>query len=335
MLVMGETVMIDNRCVSEAFWKELQEGGALYPFFVMVSDKRNGLQLRFRGNAKPYEAITIYYNNHIVWKISKQKRSYKVEVSVNHAKGEAKEQLLKDLADKPLCFNIQSKSVQDKPFVNRTSFDDFFVNKTYSLMIAAIKKYFGEDSDKEKYKEKYKEKRRQQEIFEALTDSENGLYAYDLEFAQSYESRKEKEAAGKQNEPDVLAIRYTNWKPTSLVLIEVKSTRIACEDKNSGIIPHIDGMYKYMNSPYMQNRKQEAHDIINAYKELKLHNPPSTVPEAANINDYEMMMILTDEAVTYYKKEEIKEKIKEEIKAKQINCPIYEWSSEEGLTMLD
>ena len=146
--------MIDNRCVSEAFWKELQEGGALYPFFVMVSDKRNGLQLRFRGNAKPYEAITIYYNNHIVWKISKQKRSYRVEVSANHAKGEDKERLLRELADEPLCFNILSKSAQDYPFVNRSSFDDFFVNKTYSLMTAAIKKYFGENSDKEKYIEK-------------------------------------------------------------------------------------------------------------------------------------------------------------------------------------
>ena len=325
MLVIGETVMIDNRCVSEAFWKELQEGGALYSFWVMVSDKCNGLQLRFRGNAKPYETITIYYNNHIVWKISKQKRSYKVEVSANHAKGEDKAGLLRELADAPLCFNILSKSAQDNPFVNRTSFDDFFVNKTYSLMIAAIKKYFGEDSDKEKYIEK----KRQQEIFEALTDSENGLYAYDLEFAQSYETRKEKEAAGKQNEPDVLAIKYKNGEPVSLVLIEVKSTRIACEDQNSGIIPHIEGMYKYMNGPYMQNRKQEAHDIISAYKELKLHNPPSTVPEPAKIKAYEMMMILTDEAVTYYKEN------KEEIKANQLNCQIYEWSSEEGLTMLD
>lgn len=330
MLLMGEDVMDDNRCVSKEFWKELQEGGALYSFWGMVSDKHNRLQLRFRGNAKPYETITIYYNNHIVWKISKQKRSYKVEVSANHAKGEDKACLLRNLADKSLCFNIQSKNAQRYPFVNRTVFDDFFVHETYRLMIDAINKFFGEDSDEDKYREK----RRQQEIFEALTDSENGLYAYDLEFAQSYGSKKEKKVYSKQNEPDVLAVRYENGEPSALVLIEVKSTRIACKDEKSGIIKHIEGMYKYMKGPYMQNRKQEAHDIINAYKELKLHNPPSTVPEVDKIKTYEMMMILTDEAAKYYK-EEIREEIQAEIKEKQLNCPIYEWSTDADLSLLD
>lgn len=53
-----------------------------------------------------------------------------------------------------------------------------------------------------------------------------------------------KDNAGEQNEPDLLAIRYSKGIPEVIVLIEVKSREQACkdEDKNSGIQKHIDCM---------------------------------------------------------------------------------------------
>ncbi|WP_027205518.1 hypothetical protein [Butyrivibrio fibrisolvens] len=67
--------MNDNRAVSKNFLEAFWEKGALSPFLAKIKEDNSGLQLRFRGNDTP-EAITIYYNNHIVWKISKHTRGY-------------------------------------------------------------------------------------------------------------------------------------------------------------------------------------------------------------------------------------------------------------------
>ncbi len=179
----------------------------------------------------------------------------------------------------------------------------------YNLMVEEIKAFFGSG--------KYLEKKIQQELFEALTDSQDGLYVYDLEFKQR--------GSKCENEPDMLAVRYSGGRPQSIVLIEVKSNRKACEDETSGLTKHLDGMNYYIKeSPYINNRKQEAHDIISAYKSLNLHNPPKIVPDPEDIKGFEMMIILTDTAIDYY--HEYEDIIQEYIKEKEYDCEIMEWT---------
>lgn len=302
--------MDDNRAVNKTFWEALLENGALSPFLAKIKEENSGLQLRFRGNNTP-EAITIYYNNHMVWRISKHTHGYKVEVSANHAKGSRKDELLEQLQREPLCFITSSKHSQSYPYVIRESFDNRFVDLTYNMMVSAIRDFFGS--------EKYREKRIQQELFDAMTDSQDGLYAYDLEFKQRGGTKFE-------NEPDMLAVRYSGGSPQSIVLIEVKSKWKACEDGTSGLTKHLDGMNDYIKeSPYLINRKHEAHDIISAYKGLNLHNPPKFVPDPEDIKSFEMMIILTDTAVDYYHTHDVD--IQKYIQKQEYSCEIVKWIS--------
>ncbi|WP_026659731.1 hypothetical protein [Butyrivibrio sp. AC2005] len=308
--------MNDNRCVSKTFWEAFLENGALSPFLDKIKEENSGLQLRFRGNNTP-EAITVYYNNHMVWKISTHRRRYKVEVSANHAKGSRKEELLERLRREPLGFITNSKHAQSYPYVIRETFDDSFVDMTYNMMVEAIKEFFGSG--------KYQEKRIQQELFDALTGSKDGLYVYDLEFKQRGHKY--------ENEPDMLAVRYSGGKPQSIVLIEVKSKRKACEDETSGLTRHLDGMNHYIKeSPYLNNRKQETHDIISAYKDLNLHNPPKNVPSPEDIKRFEMVVILTNTAVDYYHEHE--DVIQKYIRENRYNCEIMEWTDDKTLKQL-
>ncbi|SEA70459.1 hypothetical protein SAMN05216349_12362 [Oribacterium sp. KHPX15] len=308
--------MNDNRSVSKQFLEAFLEKGALSPFLAKVKEKNSGLQLRFRGNNTP-EAVTIYYNNHVVWKISRYARGYKIEVSANHVKGLQRSELLEKLQQEPLCFITKSEHAKSYPYVVKNSFDDYFVNSTYNIMVGAIKEYFGS--------RKYREKRIQQELFETLTESQDGLYVYDLEFKQKNNKL--------ENEPDMLAVRYSGGEPQAIVLIEVKSKWKACEDGKSGLTKHLEGMKLYINeSPYLNNRKQEAHDIISAYKGLKLHNPPKNVPDPEDLNNFEMMIILTDSAVDYYKEHE--GIINMHIQGNNYNCKIVEWTERKTQRLL-
>ena len=86
---------------------------------------------------------------------------------------------------------------------------------------------------------------------------------------------------------------------------------------------------KSVDTIIMQNRKQEAHDIIQAYQGLGLHKA-SNVPNPKDICKTEVIMILTDEAVTYYRKNNKKGEIDKKIQEKCNNqkCMIYEWENE-------
>ena len=78
-----------------------------------------------------------------------------------------------------------------------------------------------------------------------------------------------------------------------------------------------------MHKPYMDNRRIEACCIIDAYKKLDLHKPPKTIPGEKDICQYEMIMILTDKAITYYQDEKNQMEIMK--KTKGINCAFYKW----------
>ena len=201
-----------------------------------------------------------------------------------------------------------SKTIREEFLENGalSSFGSKIVDKTYNIIVAIDEFYT-----------KNQGKRIKQKIFEALTDSQDGLYVYNLEFKQ----RKWKF----ENEPDMLAVRYSGGIPQAIVLIEVKSAWKACEDGTSGLTKHLDGMDHYIKeSPYLDELKQEALDIISAYKDLEIHNPPKIVPEPNSLNRFEMMIILTNTAIDYYHEHE--EIIQQCIREKKYNCKIMEWT---------
>ena len=133
------------------------------------------------------------------------------------------------------------------------------------------------------------EKIKQQELFSKVLNGKGEYYAYDLEFAQKHNSTG--------NQPDMLAIKSENGK-NKLCLIEVKSKEEACRKEGSGVIAHLDGMVKYIDAiiegqAVIDNRKIEAHKIIESYKRLGIHS--SKIDLSKNpINGIEIMFIFTD-----------------------------------------
>ncbi len=318
----------DNRCISPDFLDSfIEENGPLEVFLKTVQEDES-LELCFRDSY-----VEIYYKNQRLWKISERDRKglFKVEVSLITSIEESERlKLANDLKTKYKNFIIYEKNgaLKRYPYIIMPSFEKGFVEETSALLKRMLDKYFvnkkGEDV--------HKEKERQQQIFTylSLKDKKDGFYAYDMEFHQKYPDKIAKLSDGKQNEPDIFAIRYLGGVPQSLVLVEVKSTPIACEDteKNPGIISHINGMFEYIKSSYMENRKVEACDILNAYKKMGLHETPEIIPETKDLCKAEMIMILTDKAVEYYYDH------KELIDNNKKDCIIYEWSEKQGLNLL-
>ncbi len=140
------------------------------------------------------------------------------------------------------------------------------------------------------------EKRWQQRLLFHFDNMQNGYYAYDLEFSQKFpdsdyvkkyakengdryamvDAKEIKKKLG-TNEPDILAIRYENAIPQSLVFIEVKSTYGAC-DGDAGIAKHMKGMANYGKQPiFMNNRRKDAYRSLVQYQTL------GSIPEGINI----------------------------------------------------
>ena len=336
--------MIDNRAkIPDELIDALLPDEKLHGVLKFI--KLNGkLHLCFRGNSTP-PVVIVYYNNHVVLRISYlrgglHKRDYKIEVSANHAKNEEKITLLNKLRDE-YKFEIP-KDLNTVEDINKISYPyryinpdekltDTFFASLCELMIKIMDKYFGEDNAKSNYVEK----KRQHELFTALTNVQNCYYVYDLEFSQKYESQDARDEDIKNqnvvlNHPDMLGIRYDNGVPKALALIEVKSTKSACNNKKTGLDKHINGMKAYINSTHMEDRKNEASNIIRHYKKLDIRKTPKYIPDFTKlVVNYEIVVILTDEAIKYYEDKYIKKGI-------SLNddiTSIYKWTNNKLIPM--
>lgn len=306
---------VDNRAVSEDLMNELINGGFKeFVNFVRQSEKPNSkckLALCFRGNDNP-DSVIIYYNNHMVWKLNIEKNGLlAVTISYNHARysRDWKEKLdilcsnrfgfkgKKEPEDGSIGYlkatgNIFSKSfVEDSFEILKPIIDDFF---NTSLKFDYFK---GENV---KIHRNYIEKIRQQELYMEFNNLDNGLFVYDLEFAQ----KSVKGVSLNNNQPDMLGIRFKNGKPEKRVFIEVKSTEAAVKDSKSGLKKHLIGMEEYIKDEVaISNRIKEAYQILEQYKELNLRNVTNV---NANMFDtklpIEIRFILTDEAAEYFKR---------------------------------
>ena len=341
--------------VDSTLIKELSEG-CFKPFldFVKTHDE---LELCFRKNSEP-EAVTIYYNNHMVWELS-YTGTPSVKISPDHAR------YLKDwrgtfqILEEYGYNNLSKLKIQSKKKVNKKTGE---ITNSYSLketknnfsscyrfsykdvkqmyegcMKPMMKSYFSEyeridyfrKEERDKILENKEviiakkkgqlEKIRQQEIFTANTNRETGYYIYDMEFSQPFANRSLKTEYSKtlkaeyhtnvtQNEPDMLAIRYKDGCPEALVLIEVKCTEHAMRDRNSGILKHMEGMRVYVEaninrSSLMEHRKLEAYLAMHAYRFLNVHMSTTREIESGiqTLRSIEKLIILTDDAIEYYK----------------------------------
>lgn len=301
---------IDSRAISNELMNELTEGG-LKEFlrFVQEDEKNdNNLALCFRGNDNP-SSVVIYYNNHMVWKLNMQKKgSLSVTISFNHAR------YSKDWQEKlkELCSDYNFKGKQELKNGNigylkakGTNFSKNFVKGSFEILKPLIDDFFNTDlkfdyfKNKESYHKNYIEKVRQQELYKEFDNLQNGLFVYDLEFAQKRLSG----VSSNKNQPDMLGIRFKNGKPEKIVFIEVKSTELAVKDSKSGLKKHLEGMEKYIKEELViNNRIEDAYKILNQYNKLQLRKVSNVDKSMYNKLPIEIRFVLTDDAAKYVMK---------------------------------
>ena len=305
--------MSDNRAISRTlFDKLLDKNGIYHQFYMFVLEHKNELVLCFRGNGNP-ESIMIYHNNHIVWELCGDED--KIGISFNHARYSENWTDIRAELDK-LGFGVRDK---DGELIEPDRADSIgmlycmcasnkfcsdpagFVRESYKLVMNMMNDFFAPKKEIDydffkkcdtKYKKNLAEKRWQQKLFNDLKFYQNGLFAYDLEFSQPDGVNQ-----SESNEPDMLALRYENGLPVAIVLVEVKSLGSACRPSGkskSDIYSHIRGMKSYSKSKNINNRRKEAHDILQLYKELGLYvKDDQMIPDLNNELPIECLLIFT------------------------------------------
>ena len=308
---MGETFR-DCRAIDDKFLTELHTGKL--KSFVDFIKTHDDLELCFRGNrAEGAQAITIYKNNHIVWDIeTKDFANYKIHISFNHARySENWKEIKKRLVDLKFADKKLTKDgIKKLSYKVNKSVSKEFVEASYKLVMEFMGNFFDFSTrtnnnrqaddyfkreinpiDLKSRKSFLVEKIKQQDLFSRALNGKGMYYAYDLEFSQKHNSN----STG--NQPDMLAIKSENGK-NKLCLIEVKSKKNACDQDGSGVVDHLVGMVKYIDAiiegqAVIDNRKIEAHKIIESYKRLGIHS--SKIDLSKNpINGIEIMFIFTD-----------------------------------------
>ena len=112
------------------------------------------------------------------------------------------------------------------------------------------------------------EKHVQQELFLLNHKQRDGIFVYDLEFAQPTKPGIKLKS---NNKPDMFGIRFDEaGKMVAICMIEVKST-VTALTQGSGLQAHLDGMEEYINGSLMEDRKKEACRILNQYYKIGLY----------------------------------------------------------------
>ncbi len=337
----------DSRKVSDEMLYELKHG-RFSEFVKFVKQNPNKkLALCFRGNGR--DSVIIYYNNHKVWELVKEDNNCYVKVSFDHARyTENWKDILKEFCEKygfigrdyrKIDIDNAIKKEETKRSYRYTvgsiiskngNYNKEFVENTYDLIIPIIETYFDPSINKDWFKSTYErkdiknvnkhgfiEKKSQQKIYLESNDGENGLYIYDLEFAQRSLPGIEK----LKNQPDMHAIRFKNGKPESFVVIEVKSTKSAMRTGKSGFKNHLEGMEDYIfnHKDLVENRLKEAYDIISQYQKLGLRkikdfDNNNNLELFTSMKNIEIRFILTGEAAKYYNANKNSNRVKREKK---------------------
>ena len=342
---IGYAAENDCRAISKdgLLWNALNdENGELKPLVDLVN-KKEDLEMCFRGNSST-ESITVYYNNNQFLRIFESKGKIKYEYNKNHARYyESYDEIKKingDMTDaiKNHEFELfyKYRQIVMDSYFNPDKKTDFLKDDHSGIQL-------------EKKDCKY-EKQEQQRLMSANTNRKNGYYIYDMEYAQAFYSDDKKNEYMREveklmksgskcyNKPDSLAIRYEGGEPKALVFVELKTTRSAMSSGSSSAVKHIEGMRNFVEMDkkingglFLKNRKIEAQKIMDEYGQLGLHK----LTEGDHIEDFsnlpiEYLLVITgneyknlkynDTAKAYYDNDKVKQRINS--KASECQCGI-------------
>jgi hypothetical protein len=306
-----------NRMINNEFLMDLMPGGVLSPVVELVKDKR--LVLSFRC-----DCINVYHKSHSIYKIVQKKRPgqrYRIEFDFNHAR--YTESYVTDLEElKSLGFKLSNKtdnvafdyyesgkckSGNNKIYTYISSLDNQFWKNSSNILIKLVNDFFSNNEkdyfsgevikrERKNNENRFLEKKRQQGIALANQNADSPFFIYDLEYAEPNGKKK-----GVPGRFDMLGVYTEKRKVKNLFFIELKSTISACNAKTSGIISHESDMEKYLaddNKDVIDERKNEAIDILKGYNTLFNENSKLTFPINPQDIDVGAFFILTDEAIT-------------------------------------
>lgn len=281
-IAKGYSEESDHRALNKPALKKFLPGGSHRAFIELVHNHSEELAFCFRGNS--HGQATIYYRNHIVFRIKAQGG---IEFDFGHARylETANQRKLKEDLEKELKkFGFDLKEDQDGGLVSAPP-----PEKPVELepLYEAVKQAIESFSEKKGLTEKLV----QQKLFLSCKELENGYYFYDMEFSQP-----ESKMLECTNQPDMLAIRFDEkGKPKSLVFVEVKSTEDALKGP-SGIRSHVLGMESYPDW-LLPIRGRDACNILNQYIDvglLKGRSEPFEEKDFAQLPK-EVLLIFTGE----------------------------------------
>lgn len=328
----------DCRAISDTLLTRFVEGD-LKRFIDLVKSpkyKNDHLEFVLRGNDHPKdnplsggEAI-IYMNNHAVFTISPQTLS----INPNYFRYDPDWEIHID--DLIKTFHFKKKAELGKVKKSTKGWSRSFgsqrmtvdikniedLDKLYKFWAKVLKTFFDEDEyqidqflkDANMHDEKYKgkieqktkkgelEKKRQQQLYSAMSNVDDGYYFYDMEFQQKHKCQGDADKdrdEGLSNNPDMQAIRFEGGKPVAWVMVEVKSKTGAFYG-DSGIKSHVDSMKKYISEKreYVKKRKREAFLLFTQYSKLGLMDEKIELSESVFYKcTEEIILVFTDKEV--------------------------------------
>ncbi len=320
--------MSQSRHIS--FLDAFEPEGCFEEFTKLVRNKKNELALLFRGNSGDNGEAIIYYRNNVMFKLSRSSRNAVIRINYNHLR------YTNDWPDEIKKFNkfgFPLKTKNDiKPENNygigyvsavfsldssKERLNDVYVNGLFELSKSVMCDFFSDKKTVDCFRDSlgvpqtgrkkndYLEKREQQAYFMSTSNLDNGLFVYDLEYKQPFHNKEEKGKSLKakkrkaMNKPDCLGIRFKEQKPVSFALVEMKS-KIEAESGKSGTSEHLDGMMDDLNDDsFVHSRLEEANQIIQDYKTLKLKEltDETTLPDIMAYEEQmgrEIIVVYTD-----------------------------------------
>ncbi len=331
----------DCRALSNSFLVEFMPGGKYHVFVDLINKYNDELEICLRGNNQPSEAVCIYYNNHLVYKIE---ANGNITINFNHARYSSNYREYWKLINHTYGFN---KSAVDNPRIKVSEKKNKRGHTSYYTSIGIITSKFSEDLGRNvekiyvncirrmlidsfdflcctdqfratanKYagyrgkltqtgkKSLWLEKIRQQQLFSKIKYQKDGYFLYDLEFAQKTIDGVDDYEDALTNEPDMLAIYFDDkGLPKKFVFVEVKSTETAYSGE-SGMVEHLKKMKEYPTDN-LPARLREAALILYQYKQIGICDIEQDVIMERFIevanNKPEYLFIFTDKAVKKFK----------------------------------
>ena len=301
----------DCRALSPEFFDEFMPGGKYHIFVELVMKYHDELEFCFRGNNEPSEAVCIYYNNHLVYKIE---ANGNITINFDHARYSDYEKYwtlinhkygFNKMADEVPTIKVTKKKEKGKisyytsvGYITskyndeiKNNVENIYVNCIRKMLIDSFdmisencrtdkfrahenrrKPYRGKLPQSGRKKPYWIEKIRQQQIFSRMKFQKDGYFFYDMEFSQKSKDDSDEYKEALSNEPDMMAIHFNEeGVPDRFAFVEVKSTESAYNNKKSGMVNHLQKMKGYRKDS-LKDRLREAALILFQYDKLGIYN---------------------------------------------------------------